>query len=412
MAGEIADKLRKKIDELPRRPGVYLMKDPQKEIVYVGKAKDLWARVRSYFQESSDAERLITRQIAQVDDVDVVVTASEKEAMLLENNFIKQFHPKYNVNLRDDKSFVSIKIGRTEPWPRPVITRRLKDEGALYFGPYASAKAARATLRVIYDLFPLRRCSIRECRQRARPCLYGQMGKCSAPCCSDVSEEEYGRLIDQVVMFLRGKTEDLMERLRAQMEDASARQEFEKAGRVRDRIRAIEETLESQRVASSAESADRDIFGLCTVDNHVWVAVLMVRDGNVRDVASYRFPARLDSEAAIFGSFLNQFYSQDRFIPEEVLVPVPTEDAELLASWLSEKRGRKVEIVHPRRGRKRRLVELANRNAMQAERAATTREERRGLEMESLRATLELANLPETVECFDISTLQGREAVG
>jgi excinuclease ABC subunit C len=222
MAEQTPEKLRKKVDELPRRPGVYMMKDAHKEVIYVGKAKDLWSRVRSYFQEGRDEQRLITKQIDLVDDVDVVVTASEQEVMLLENNFIKQFHPKYNVNLRDDRSFVSIKINRAEAWPRPVVTRRLKEEGALYFGPYASARAARATLRVIYDVFPLRRCSIRECSQRARPGLYGQMGKCSAPCCSDVSEEEYGRLIDQVVMFLRGKTEDLVERRRGQKQAAAA----------------------------------------------------------------------------------------------------------------------------------------------------------------------------------------------
>ncbi len=162
MSDQTPDKLRAKIDELPRRPGVYLMKDPHKEVIYVGKAKDLWSRVRSYFLESREEERLISRHMDQVDDVDVVVTASEQEAMLLENNFIKQFHPRYNVNLRDDKSFVSIKINKAEAWPRPIITRRLKEEGALYFGPYASARAARATLRVIYDLFPLRRCSIRS----------------------------------------------------------------------------------------------------------------------------------------------------------------------------------------------------------------------------------------------------------
>jgi excinuclease ABC subunit C len=322
MPDQTPDKLRRKVDELPRRPGVYLMKDPHKEVIYVGKAKDLWSRVRSYFQEGRDEERLITRHMDLVDDVDVVVTASEQEAMLLENNFIKQFHPKYNVNLRDDKSFVSIKINRAEAWPRPIITRRLKEEGALYFGPYASARAARATLRVIYDLFPLRRCSIRECSQRARPCLYGQMGKCSAPCCAEVSEDDYARLIDQVVMFLRGKTDELSERLRAQMAEAAVRQEYEKAAHVRDRIRAIEETLEVQRVASSAEEADRDIFGLCTVESHVCVAVLLVREGNIREVASYRFPARIDSEQAIFRSFLNQFYSQNRFIPDEILVPV------------------------------------------------------------------------------------------
>jgi excinuclease ABC subunit C len=410
MGLEVSDKLARKIADLPRRPGVYLMKDARHEVIYVGKAKDLRARVRSYFQEGAEQWRLISKRLDQVADVDAVVTGSEKEALLLENNFIKQFRPKYNVYFRDDKSFVSIKIDPSEPWPRPIVTRRLDAPAALYFGPYASAKAARKTVRVLQDTFPLRKCSIRECSERSRPCLYGEMGKCAAPC--EVSEEEYGRLIDQVVMFLKGKADDLLGELRREMEKVSDALEFERAGRIRDRIRAIETTLEGQDVASSMGDVDRDIFGLCTLDKYVAVAVLFVRNGNVQDVASYRFPAELDSEQAIFGSFLNQFYSQNRFIPAEVLAPVQTEDAELLASWLSEKRGRKVRVLHPRRGAKRRLVELANRNARQAERAATGDEERRRLAMESLQQLLGLSELPHNIECFDISTLQGREAVG
>ncbi|MFW6189436.1 MAG: excinuclease ABC subunit UvrC [Planctomycetota bacterium] len=412
MSVEIDDRLRQKIDELPRQPGVYLMKDKRQEVIYVGKANDVRSRVRSYFQQSSEDWRLISRKIDQVADVDVVVTASEKEALLLENNFIKQFRPRYNVLFRDDKSFVSIKIDRTEPYPRPTVTRKLDREEADYFGPYASAKAARKMLRALLDMFPLRRCSIRKCRRRDRPCLYGEMGKCSAPCCSDVTEEEYDELIDEVEMFLRGKTDDLLERLREEMDEAAERQKFEKAARIRDRIEAVEQATEKQRVASSEEKADRDIFGLCTLDKYVSVAVLMVRGGNIQDVASYRFPARIDSERAIFRSFLNQFYSQNRFIPDEILVPVPTPDAELLEDWLSEKKGRKVRVTHPQRGHKRAMTELANRNARQAERAATTRRERRRLEMESLREILDLSLTPENIECFDISTLQGREAVG
>ncbi|MFW6118892.1 MAG: excinuclease ABC subunit UvrC [Planctomycetota bacterium] len=412
MSVQISDQLRRKIDELPRRPGVYLMKDARKEVIYVGKAKDLRARVRSYFQESGEDWRLICRRIGQVEDVDVVVTASEKEALLLESNFIKQFRPRYNVNFRDDKSFVSIKIDRTEPWPRPVVTRRLEDEDALYFGPYASARAARKTMKVLQDVFPLRRCSIRQCRRRERPCLYGEMGKCAAPCCSDVSEEEYDHIIEQVVMFLKGRADDLLDDLREQMERAAEELNYEKAAAIRDRIRAVRETLETQHVADSAADVDRDVFGICTLDRYVSTAVLFVRDGNVRDVASYRFPAELDSEEAIFRSFLNQFYAANRFVPEEVLVPVETGDAEVLESWLSEKKGRRVRIIHPQRGPKRRLIELANRNARQAERAATSAEERRRLEMESLQRILDLSELPRNIECFDISTTQGREAVG
>jgi excinuclease ABC subunit C len=418
VSDELPEKLRRKIEALPPRPGVYLMKDARHEVIYVGKAKDLRSRVRSYWQAGRGGRRpahdgrLISRRIEQVADVDAVVTASEKEALLLESNLIKQFRPRYNVYFRDDKSFVSIKLDLSEPWPRPVVTRRLGAKDALYFGPYASAKAARRTVRVLQDTFPLRKCSIRECRERSRPCLYGEMGRCAAPCCADVTEEEYRELVDQVVMFLKGKADDLLGRLGEEMDEAAAALEFERAARLRDRIRAVEATLECQHVASSMEDVDRDVFGLCTLDRHVAVAVLLVREGNVQDVASYRFPAELDTREAIFRSFLNQFYRQNRFIPEEVLIPVPTEDAELLQAWLSERKGRKVSVLCPQRGAKRRLVELANRNARQAERAATSAEEKRRLEMESLQDTLALANLPRRIECFDISTLHGKEAVG
>jgi excinuclease ABC subunit C len=406
------DRLRGKVDALPTEPGIYLMKDSRAEVIYVGKAKDLRARVRSYFQQAGDDDRLITRQIADVADVDVVVAGSEKEALILETNFIKQFRPKYNVLFRDDKSFVSIKIPLDEPWPRPIVTRKLDDERALYFGPYAGARAARQTLRVLQDVFPLRKCSMRQCREAKRPCIYGEMGKCLAPCCAEVSEEQYKRLIEQVTMFLRGKSDDLIGQLREQMREASEGRDYERAARLRDRIQAIETTLEKQRVGSSAGDVDRDIFGLAATDRSVWTAVLFVRNGNVQDVASYKFNPKLAEPEGIFGSFLNQFYTATRFIPDEVLLPVESDDAALLQEWLSEKKGRKVTVTCPKRGVKRRLVELADRNAREAERISTSSEEKRLREMESLRELLGLSELPRNIECFDISTLGGREAVG
>jgi len=406
------DRLRGKVDALPTEPGIYLMKDNRAEVIYVGKAKDLRARVRSYFQQAGDDDRLITRQIADVADVDVVVAGSEKEALILETNFIKQFRPRYNVLFRDDKSFVSIKIPLGEPWPRPIVTRKLDDGRALYFGPYAGARAARQTLRVLQDVFPLRKCSIRQCREAKRPCIYGEMGKCLAPCCAEVSEEQYKRLIEQVTMFLRAKSDDLVVQLREQMREASDEQDYERAARLRDRIQAIETTLEKQRVGSSAGDVDRDIFGLAATDRSVWTAVLFVRNGNVQDVASYKFNPKLAEPESIFGSFLNQFYTATRFIPDEVLLPVESDDAALLQEWLSEKKGRKVTVTCPKRGVKRRLVELADRNAREAERISTSSEEKRLREMESLRELLGLSELPRNIECFDISTLGGREAVG
>lgn len=406
------DKLMKKVDQFPEQPGIYIMKDGREEVIYVGKAINLRDRVRSYFQDSAERERLITRQIDEVEDIDVVVAGSEKEALILESNFIKQFRPKYNVLFRDDKSFVSIKLDTNKPYPRPIVTRRLNDEDALYFGPYANAKAARETVRVLQDVFPLRKCSMSQCEKADRPCVYGQMGKCLAPCCADVSEEEYAELVEEVRMFLRGKRDDLLEQLRQEMQEAADDLNFEKAAILRDRIEAIEETLEKQRVASSMEEIDRDIFGLHPTDQSVWVSVLFVRGGNLQDATSYEFEANLGSSREVFRSFVNQFYAANRFIPTEVLLPVETEDEDILAEWLTEKKGRKVRAITPKRGAKKRLIKLANRNARQAEQVSTSERKKRRREMASLKEILGLTSLPHNIECFDVSTLSGREAVG
>ena len=412
MSNKTMDKLRKKVENFPRQPGIYIIKDERNEVIYVGKAVDLRSRVRNYFQPGSRDSRLISLQIDRAADIDVVVTDSEKEALVLESNFIKQFRPKYNVEFRDDKSFTSIKIDRTEAWPRPIVTRRTGDEDAMYFGPYASAKAARETLRLLVDIFPLRRCDIQECRERDRPCIYGEMEKCAAPCCSDVSEEEYETLVDEVVMFLEGDCEDLLADMRREMEEAASDENFEKAAEIRDRIQAVEETVEQQRVGSSMEKVDRDIFGVWAFERTLSTAVLFVREGNVQDVASYEFSRDLGSDEEIFRSFLNQFYGSNRFIPDQVLVPLETSDAEVLEEWLSDEKGRKVEVICPQRGEKKRVVELANKNARQSHRVETTQEERRQKKMESLQRLLDLPAVPRHVECFDISTLTGREAVG
>jgi excinuclease ABC subunit C len=412
MADLSRKELREKVDGFPRKPGVYLMKDARNEVIYVGKAKDLRSRVRSYFQAGREEFRLICEQFGLVAEIDIVVTNSEAEALLLENNFIKQFRPRYNVLFRDDKSFVSIRIDRNKPWPRPRITRDLDDPDALYFGPYASAQAARRTLRTIQEIFPLRRCSLRQCRERNRPCLYGEMDKCIGPCVEGVTREDYDRIVQQVINFLKGHAGDVLDDLRRQMQEAATDLEFEKAARLRDRIQAVERTLQAQHVASSADDVDRDVFGLHATDKFVTVAVLFVRGGNVRDATTYRFGADLDTRDEIFGAFLKQFYGTTRFIPDEVLLPTDLEDRPLLQDVLSERRGRKVPLLVPRRGVKKRLVELAEGNARTADRTATTEQERVELELESLQEILALSNHPRHIECYDISTTHGHQAVG
>jgi len=406
------DRLRRKVAEFPRGAGVYLMKDAAGQVVYVGKARNLRARVRSYFQAGRAELRLITERFDEVADIDVVVTATESEALILESNFIKQFRPKYNVVFRDDKSFVSISINPSARWPRATVTRKLGDAKALYFGPYASAKSARATVRLLQDMVPLRRCSLRECAQRSRPCSYGEMGKCVAPCTGDLSPEEYGRLVDEAVAFLRGGAVETIERLAAEMQVAAEAEDFERAAKLRDQVRALQRTIETQHVAASGDDVDRDVFGLCLRDRSVRVAVLFVRKGRVQDAASWRFPAGLAAAPELLSSFLGQFYASSRFIPREVLLPLQIDDAEVLAETLSARRGRRVRILHPKRGAKRHMVEMAVRNAEQAEDAAAVGEEKRAREMAALQELAGLGRLPRRIECFDISTTQGREAVG
>jgi excinuclease ABC subunit C len=406
--------LRDKVEAFPRRPGVYLMKDSNSEVIYVGKAVDLRARVRSYFlpPAAANSERLIESSFDQVADIDFVVTRSEVEALILENNFIKQFRPRYNVVFRDDKSYLSIAINLEEPWPRPVATRRLGRKGTLYFGPYASARSARATLRAIYDLFPLRRCSLHECARRSRPCQYAEMGKCLGPCTGEVTEDEYRRILDQVILFLRGRAGELVDQMERDMLHAAGREDFEAAARLRDRLAAVRRTLQPQDVGSSDTARDRDVFGFTVLEPHTHVAVLIIRDGNLQDVAHHRFRAGIESPRAALASFVAQFYAAREFIPDEVLLPVEIPDAAVLQDWLSQRRGRKVTVACPSRGAPRRLVQLATENVRHNLDAGLRSKEAADEVLESLRRILDLDRPPRRIECFDISTLGGHLSVG
>lgn len=410
MSGDQA--LKSKVDAFPQRPGVYLMKNAANEVIYVGKAADLRGRVRSYFQKTGQDERLIESRFSEVSDIDFVVTGSPLEALMLESNFIKQFRPKYNVVLRDDKSYISIAIDLDEPWPRPVLTRRLGRKGTKYFGPYGSAKAARRMFRTIQDVFPLRRCTLRECTRRSRPCQYAEMGKCLGPCTGGVTEAEYREIVDEVMLFLKGGGDELLARLEKEMRAAAGAEEFEKAARIRDRMAAIRRSLEKQVVASSDSSVNRDVFGVTTAGRHAHVAVLLIRDGNLSEVSNYRYASNLDSPAAALGSFIQQFYAAQSFIPDEVLLPLHVPDQALIEQWLTARRGRKVEVSAPERGDRRRLVELAVTNTMQAADISLRSDETSGEVLEAVRSALGLRAVPRRIECFDVSTLSGDLAVG
>ena len=416
-------KLVSKLKTIPTGTGVYMMKDTRGEVIYVGKAKILRNRVRSYFQSSGDERLFIKFLVKRIADIDFVLTETEKEALILENNLIKQFKPRFNINLRDDKTFVSIMLDMNQTFPYPVIIRQIepstgKDKKSkknsnniLYFGPYSSSRAVRETLRYVNSLFPIRKCSQNVFKNRVRPCLYYQIGKCVAPCCDLVDEYAYKELINEIILVLKGKNSELLKVLKNKMHDASSSLKYEKAAMFRDRILAIENTIEKQKI-STLKFVDRDVFGYYGEGNSIQIQAMFIRSGNLEDIASYRFSNINNTLSNVFCSFLNQFYVQTRFIPDEIVMPVESEDKEILEELLSEKKGDNVKVICPKRGEKHKLLEMATVNAENAFKIKQKSGGDIGYVLTSLKKQLGLANIPKRMECFDISNTAGKQAVG
>jgi len=402
--------LEKNLDNIPTLPGVYVMKSKSGEVIYVGKAKDLRARLRAYFRDG-DSRYSAQFLMKRVTDIDFIVTNNEKEALLLENTLIKQHRPRYNIRLKDDKTYVSLRLDPSEDFPRLTIVRRFKKDGALYFGPYSSAAAVRDTLRSIQEVFPIRRCSNGMFKKRDRPCLNYQIGRCTGPCSGLISKEEYHKLIEEVILFLKGRNDDLVRQIKERMREASEKLNFEAAARIRDRLNSIERTLEKQQTVSAA-AIDQDVFGIYGDDAETQIHVLFIRDGKLVDTRSYTFRRKRMHVSEVFSSFVKQFYSSERFVPKEILVPMEVEDAQLLAEVLKERRGQKVTIHSPKRGEKLRLVEMASKNAenfLNAKRAAAQSDSSAA---EELKRKLKLRGVPMRIECVDISNIGGTDAVG
>ncbi len=397
-----------KVALFPAGPGCYLFLDAKHRVVYVGKANDVRARVRSYLRPEADDGRLYFQPLLRsICDASFVATTTEKEALLLENALIKRHRPRWNIKLNDDKSFLQVELTTGHPWPRARLVRTTaRDKRGEVFGPYASARALRETLRHLKRWFPLRTCSDAELRQRTRPCIEHEMGRCLAPCVAGkTTPEDYARVVQDVRLFLKGKDETLLPRLRERMAEHSAALRYEQAGRVRDQIRAIERTLEVQRVAREG-AGDQDVLGLAADQGAVVVLLIEVRDGQVGEPRTWSWRTELPAEAAL-NAFLGQFYAPGRYVPREVLLPCPVEDQALLEEVLSERRGARVAVKVEVRGERRGLVELARKNALLA---LETGEERRAATLETLEGlqrALGLRRLPRRVECFDVSNFQG-----
>jgi len=402
--------LNEKLAGLPSRPGVYLMRDRSAKVIYVGKAKDLRARVRGYFN-APDGRSQIAFLVRRVDDIDTLVTSNDKEALILENNLIKQYKPRYNIRLKDDKSYLSIKVTTQHPWPRILATRKIVKDGNRYFGPFSSAVAARETIDIIEKHFQLRNCTDHNFRNRSRPCLQYQIKRCTGPCVLPVDPEVYREQVRQAMLFIEGKEHELIAELKQRMQEKSDALEFETAARIRDQIQAVETTLEKQRMVAHWGS-DQDIFGLYREGGFIEVQVLWVRQGKLTGSQSYSLEDLEFPDEEVMASLLTQFYQGQRFIPDEIFLPVELEDREVRAEYLGERKGKRIDILCPQRGDKRRLVEMAQENARQNFADRHDQEKAREKMLQELQAQLRLKNYPQRIECFDISMIHGAHAVG
>jgi excinuclease ABC subunit C len=399
-----------KISRFPQSPGVYLMKDARSRILYIGKAVNLRSRVRSYFNKSSDTRVFHRFLVERTADVDCLVAESEAEALILENNLIKKHRPVYNIRLKDDKTYVSIKVTTSEEWPRVQVVRRYKKDGDLYFGPYGSAHAVRELLQVIKTVFPLRTCSNGFFAARKRPCIEHEIGRCTAPCVGLVSREKYFEDVNEVVLFLKGRNKELEKRIEDRMQKAAAERRFELAARYRDQLRAIHKVFETQK-AQEFRLGDLDVFATAREGDRAAIQELVVREGKIVNSHCHMFRTSLEPEE-VLSSFVAQYYLADRCVPPEVLCDLEFPDRPLLEKWLGERRGAAVTVAVPQRGDKAGLVGLARKNAINSFRLETSREEQVEALHVSLMRHLGLAQPPRRIECYDISNFQGSLAVG
>ncbi|MBI4881920.1 MAG: excinuclease ABC subunit UvrC [Planctomycetes bacterium] len=400
--------LKLKLSGLPAEPGVYLFRDAAAALLYVGKACSLKSRVRSYFGRTRD-QRLAARFIEKnVADLEFIVTRSEKEALLLESSLIKKLKPRYNLRLRDDKSFLNLRLDPRDPFPRIVPTRQVRRDGALYFGPYPGTRAIRMTLRFLRSFVPLRDCKDADFQSRTRPCLEHEIGRCSAPCVGLRSQAEYARDVERAVRILRGETTELVLLVEKEMQEAARREQFERAAALRDYLQSI--AAAAPRAAETGACGDLDAVGVWREGGLTQVVVLFVRQGRLVDRAAFTLQQELP-EDELLAQFLQRFYEGGRPVPAEILLPGEAYGRAALAQWLAERRGSRARLWAPRRGEKARLVELARENARLSLHASSDRRERAALLLEELRARLDLRRVPVVIDCVDVSTTGGKETV-
>jgi excinuclease ABC subunit C len=408
----IAEQLKR----LPHRPGVYIYRDAAKNIIYVGKASDLHQRVRSYFQSPAKLTPKTQRLVEHIADIDFYIASSEQEALIMECNFIKQYHPRYNVMLKDDKSFPYLKIDVKEEWPRVYVTRRFEQDGGRYFGPFSNSGSVKQTLRILKRLFPLRFCSKDITGKASRPCLEYHLGHCLAPCTGNVRPEDYAQVIKEVTLFLEGKRDNVIKELQAKMSRASEAMDFENAARIRDQIQSMHEVIEGEKVAAVIRG-EEDVIAFVQEGDQAFVQVLFVRDNKLTGREGFLMQgARQEEPIQIMTGFIKQYYSSSTQIPPLLLIQYPVEDKDVIREWLKGKRGGAVDIEVPRRGLKKQLIDIAAENARQGFEQIKIKELTSGKSLDDalneLETELKLPAPPLRMEAYDISNIQGTSAVG
>lgn len=403
--------LPEKLDSLPNQPGVYLFKDAEGTIVYVGKARVLRDRVRSYFQASRPIDPRKGSMVEEIHDLDLVLTDSEMEALALENNLIKRHRPRFNVLLRDDKNHPYLKLTLGEEYPRLHVVRRVAEDGSAYGGPYIPASLGRRTGRLVHKTFGVRSCREVLNGRRSRPCLQYQIRRCIAPCVAEIcSLDRYRRACEDAALFLEGRTDEVLGRLDTQMQEAAAAERFEEAGSLRDQIRTLER-LDTPQKITTTEIQERDLFGVHVEGERAALQIFAVRDGKVVSREAFLLD-RLTEPERVLSSALQQYYADGAYVPREILVSEAPDEGELLEAWLTKRRGTNVKIRVPQRGENVRLLELVTRNARLAFDLEWKHPRTQTQEiLRALRDLLDLEVEPRRIECFDISNIQGADVV-
>ncbi len=400
-----------RISAFPHLPGIYMFTDADGAILYIGKARDLRKRISAYFRGPGAVDVKTAIMLSKAADVEYAVTSSEKEALLLEASLIKKHRPRYNVVLRDDKNYLSIRIDSRDPYPRLDIVRRFQKDGATYFGPYPSARAARDTLKYLQQLFPLRLCKGKKLIPRERPCLNFSIGQCLAACAGKVSREEYMKMVEEVVLFLEGKTDILQRQLQKRMQEAAEALQFELAAFYRDRLRNIAATVEKQHVVSD-RFRDQDVLGIHQGEDRSELVILFIRQGAHSGQRAIDLKEAQGDRRELISAFIQQYYYQGAFIPDEVLVPVSLDSETVLSEWLSEKKGKRVRVWAAKRGSRKHLLDMAQANAREGSLSRSRWRKRDTALIDGLQRLLKLPRTPARIACVDISNIQGQHAVG